>query len=272
MKRLATLALTTAAAVLIASGPTPASATDADVSRALRADQTTATVVSGLTIGSTSEGSVIRDGAIQMTLNDSAITPRSQGVSSSSHTHNATVVRDTTSGFQVLSVAKDDSHLRDEYEFPGLRLQAQPSGAVVILSGDRPAGFIEAPWAVDAAGRPVQTHFEVHGSKLVQTLAIDDKTAFPVVADPKVHSKWWGYTIDFSRGETANIAAGGTLCLATYKKVPIPNPYLAVGVAVCAVASAIATSALAAGKCVTVKLVRTPTAIVPFAWASDCYA
>lgn len=90
MKRLATLALTTAAAVLIASGPTPASATDVDVSRALRADQTTAAVVSGLTIGSTSEGSVIRDGAIQMTLKDSSITPSSQGVSSSSHTYNAT--------------------------------------------------------------------------------------------------------------------------------------------------------------------------------------
>ncbi|MEV5579751.1 hypothetical protein AB0L39_14475 [Streptomyces parvus] len=47
-------------------------------------------------------------------------------------------------------------------------------------------GTIDAPWATDAAGRPVPTDYRLEGVTLVQTVAPPSETTFPVVADPKL--------------------------------------------------------------------------------------
>ncbi|TFV29921.1 hypothetical protein E4K10_46320 [Streptomyces sp. T1317-0309] len=46
-------------------------------------------------------------------------------------------------------------------------------------------GIVEAPWAKDANGKPVPTHYEVSGNTLIQKIDTTADTAFPVVADPK---------------------------------------------------------------------------------------
>ncbi|MCI9888555.1 hypothetical protein JT358_08795 [Micrococcales bacterium 31B] len=43
---------------------------------------------------------------------------------------------------------------------------------------------LEAPWAVDAAGAPVQTHYEIRGDQVIQHVQHGPQNAYPVVADP----------------------------------------------------------------------------------------
>ncbi|MGW5864258.1 hypothetical protein ACWFRJ_19060 [Streptomyces sp. NPDC055239] len=49
-----------------------------------------------------------------------------------------------------------------------------------------PAGTIAAPWAKDANGNAVPTSYKLDGDDIVQTVETDEKTVFPVVADPKM--------------------------------------------------------------------------------------
>ncbi|MFD9885169.1 hypothetical protein ACFWZT_27315 [Streptomyces alboflavus] len=74
-----------------------------------------------------------------------------------------------------------------------------------------PVGAIDAPWAKDANGDAVPTSYKLDGKDLVQTIETNDKTAFPVVADPKLT---WGIvtgTAYFNKSETRKIADNGAL-------------------------------------------------------------
>jgi hypothetical protein len=70
-------------------------------------------------------------------------------------------------------------------------------------------GSIAAPWAYDAAGAPVATHYEVAGADVIQHV---DHTApgvsYPVVADP-TGSVGIGYYWHFNRAETKTFAGYG---------------------------------------------------------------
>lgn len=68
----------------------------------------------------------------------------------------------------------------------GSRLEVSPSGGVAILdAGGYEIGHFDEPWAVDAAGRELETSYDVSpGGALTQHVDIDARTEFPVVADP----------------------------------------------------------------------------------------
>jgi len=77
-----------------------------------------------------------------------------------------------------------------------------PAGAAVKLAGDGSAIVVgaddvplvttTAPWAVDANGQSVPTHYEVRGSTLIQVVEHQDAGfAYPIVADP-TYTYWWG--------------------------------------------------------------------------------
>lgn len=71
-------------------------------------------------------------------------------------------------------------------------------------------GTIAAPWAIDATGREVPTHYEVEGSVLIQVVEhVAEDTAYPVVADPQYSRSWFNSYIWFNRAETKTIASGG---------------------------------------------------------------
>ncbi len=55
----------------------------------------------------------------------------------------------------------------------------------------QPIAEIESPWAVDADGNPIETHFELDGDALTQVIEINGETVFPVVADPTVTASVW---------------------------------------------------------------------------------
>lgn len=82
-----------------------------------------------------------------------------------------------------------DGKAPTEYTYPvdvpaGGNVTIAPDGGVVIedANGLPHAGFI-APWAKDATGRDVATHYEIRGLNVVQVVEHAGAT-YPVVADP----------------------------------------------------------------------------------------
>jgi hypothetical protein len=59
---------------------------------------------------------------------------------------------------------------------------------------------IWAPWAVDAAGKSLPTHYTFAGTRITQEVDTTGAT-FPVVADPSI-SFGWGIYVKYSRAET----------------------------------------------------------------------
>ncbi|WP_121190900.1 hypothetical protein [Microbacterium sp. AG790] len=82
---------------------------------------------------------------------------------------------------------------------------------------DRIVGDVQAPWAVDATGAAVPTHYEVSGSTLTQVVEHGRAgTHYPVVADPTFDQpNWFQHRVRFNRAETSTIASGGAGILAS---------------------------------------------------------
>jgi len=96
---------------------------------------------------------------------------------------------------QVVTVISEPSAPTDYvYDFAladSQRLEMQDDGSVLVLNADGSfRGGIAAPWAIDAAGEAVPTHYEISGSTLTQVVNHDAAFAYPVVADP-----WMGIAL-----------------------------------------------------------------------------
>lgn len=76
---------------------------------------------------------------------------------------------------------------------------------------------VAAPWAKDANGTDVPTHYEASGSRLTQVVDHqDDDYAYPIVADPTLdRPNVFQYRLRFNRAETATIASGGAGVIAS---------------------------------------------------------
>ena len=136
----------------------------------------------------------------------------------------------------------------------GTELYTIPDGRVSVgdAEGNLLAG-VDAPWAVDATGKAVATHYTVDGTTLTQHLDYTADTVFPVVADPKITSFPGYWTISLNRAES--LKAVGTLasCAALFSKSPVPG--LKVATVACAVLAAYGTPQLAGGKCLRLHIV-----------------
>ncbi|MGW1643082.1 hypothetical protein [Streptomyces lavendulae] len=94
----------------------------------------------------------------------------------------------TEGGIRALIVVNDAS-APTEYRFgldlpAGAEVIAQADGSVAVVKGGEVLGAFSSPWAKDAGGRPPATGYRLEAGSLVQTVAFDADTAFPVVADP----------------------------------------------------------------------------------------
>lgn len=137
--------------------------------------------------GGTTATKRVGDGAVEHELGDgSSIIPavRSNGV------------------LQVMSVMNDAAAPTTfTYEVAageGGLLVAQPDGGVSVLDrAGQEAATVAPPWALDADGRSVPTHYEIDGGRLTQiidTAAVGDLT-YPVVADPGVSVTYYRYDV-----------------------------------------------------------------------------
>jgi hypothetical protein len=84
-------------------------------------------------------------------------------------------------------------------------------------NADRIIANIAAPWAKDANGVDVKTHYVAEGSVLIQVVAHRSAdVAYPVVADPYYDQpNIIQHRIRFNRAETAAIAGGGLAALSS---------------------------------------------------------
>ncbi len=181
-------------------------------------------------------------------------------------------VRGTADGVQALSVVSArTSETSATYRFPGKTLTEGRAGTVIVRKDGakgEPVGVIDAPWAKDAEGRSVTTWYQLRGDTLVQYVKPTARTVYPVVADPRVRSTWYGWSVDFTKKETNLIAAGGGACAAIAAYIPEPAVSKAVA-AGCGLIAVWAGYASAEGKCVSIKIIGR-VAAAP--WIAKCYA
>ncbi|WP_369963054.1 hypothetical protein [Leifsonia sp. EB34] len=122
------------------------------------------------------------------------------------------VIRD--SGVQINTVI-DNANAPKRYAYPmdlagGQSLQLNPDGSVIAAGADGTlSAFVAAPWAKDAKGNPVPTHYEVEGDTLVQVIDFTEATAFPVVTDPQFEWYMAIPTVKTTRAETRELMGLG---------------------------------------------------------------
>lgn len=180
-------------------------------------------------------------------------------------------VRATEDGVQALSIVSDSyAPRRASYEFPGKTLTWGSDGVVIVRTGSatgQPVAVIDAAWAKDSKGAAVNTRYTITGDTLVQVIEPTAATSYPVVADPRVRTAYYGWSVDFTKTETIYMAGGATACWAVSAAIPEPAVSKAVAVS-CGLVSAWVGTAAALGKCVSVKVLWTTT-VVP--WIATCY-
>ena len=120
-----------------------------------------------------------------------------------------------------------------------------------MLGNDRyTIGEFEAPWALDADGNTVPTHFEVDGDTITQIVETDETTAYPVVADPHFTWGWLSGTVYFNKWETLTLCSGSYNTLIALGILPFWLPIL---LAVAAVIFVYSCVARLLGMCIKVK-------------------
>lgn len=158
-----------------------------------------------------------------------------------------------------MTISKDARAPREfVYAFgDGVRPVVDADGTVELVEDAGTAlltvGKVDRAWATDAAGSSVRTHYEVRGNALVQVVAPDARTTYPVVADPRISYAWWGFTVYYNKSDTITIASGAAGCAALTVLIPDPTVTKVVA-ATCGLLAVFAGDALARGKCV--KLVK----------------
>jgi hypothetical protein len=128
-------------------------------------------------------------------------------------------------GVRILSVLKDSaapSTTTYDVTLPeGAKMKLDSLGGAVVRENGKTTSRFSAPWAIDAAGRSLPTHYTLSGNALTQLVDTRGAT-FPVVADPK----WiWdfvtsGYYFDKQETSTLAIVAGAAAGFATFAPPP----------------------------------------------------
>jgi hypothetical protein len=102
-----------------------------------------------------------------------------------------TLVHRTAAGVSVIAVL-DAAHggARATVDFTnelpkGQRLEPAQDGSLIVVDGRDVVGTVAAPWARDARGRSLPTHYEQQGEGGLRQVVDTRGATFPVVADPK---------------------------------------------------------------------------------------
>lgn len=126
----------------------------------------------------------------------------------------ANAVVPTSDGVQMLTTIKNaKAPTRYTYRVSvpdGGKVQVTEDGRAVIADGDgKVIGMVDVPWAKDANGTLVPTHYETDGATLTQVVDhTSDNYAYPITADPRISFGWLGYTLSLNRDETRYTAQG----------------------------------------------------------------
>ena len=96
------------------------------------------------------------------------------------------VSRHSAGGGQVLTVLRSKSTTAAKFTLSipaGAQVRTLPSGGVAVFSSKTAYAQLDAPWALDAAGKMLPTSYTIHGTTIIQKVDTTNAT-FPIVADP----------------------------------------------------------------------------------------
>ena len=93
---------------------------------------------------------------------------------------------------------------------------------LVVGPAGSAVGAFDAPWAQDATGQPVKTSYEIHGTKLIQTVVLDSRTTYPVTLNAPIYSAMSAAPMAASLG----VAAAASLPFVAVPADYIYNPAL----------------------------------------------
>lgn len=100
----------------------------------------------------------------------------------------SSVVEDFDDGTFRTFLHIDSEEATENFDFvfsDDVSLEAIDDGSVSVTDENgTEVGVLEAPWAVDANGEPVETEYAVQGSRVTQNVSHASVSAYPVVADP----------------------------------------------------------------------------------------
>lgn len=124
-------------------------------------------------------------------------------------------VQSTSDGLRAL-VHIDSADAPERFEFPiggdVVSLTPREDGGVdAVNAAGEVIAAASAPWATDANGADVPTHYEIVGTTLVQVVEHRDAGfAYGIVADPSWH--WWGVEFKLSHDQAQKLiwALGAT--------------------------------------------------------------
>lgn len=102
----------------------------------------------------------------------------------------------------------DPSQLTDEQIQELAKVPAEKTEPVTTI---QTVSTVASPWAIDANGGKVPTHYVINGNSIIQIVETTPSTAFPVTADPSW--VWWV-------GTAASCAAGVVSFAVAVAKVP----------------------------------------------------
>jgi hypothetical protein len=143
-----------------------------------------------------------------------AVKRRNGVVSYDNNNGSITVPVITNDGSVQINTVVQNANAPTRYAYPidmpaGQTLQLNAAdGSAYVASADGSASvLIAAPWAKDANGNAVPTHYEVNGNTLTQVIDFTSETAFPVVAGPTTTWLWWGRTAKYNKSETKQIVS-----------------------------------------------------------------
>lgn len=95
----------------------------------------------------------------------------------------------------VIDNASASHEYHFSYDFPaGYSMKMAYDGSVVIDNGTSAIGQIAVPWAKDANGKVIPTHFRVEGNTLIQVVDFSEGDAFPITADPWYDPRTWNWS------------------------------------------------------------------------------
>jgi hypothetical protein len=113
-------------------------------------------------------------------------------------------------GIQISTVLAHPGAPRTyEYEFSlpdGASIAPDGEDLLILNGSGEPVAVVDSPWARDARGRDIATHYDLSGDTVIQVVEPTSEATYPIVADPKVTYYWWGISTKFDRSTTARLA------------------------------------------------------------------
>lgn len=161
----------------------------------------------------------------------------------------------TGDGVQVLNtITNQGAPTRYDYKVSvpeGGKIEILNGGSARIVDANgNDVLYVGAPWAKDANGIDIPTHFEVDGTKLIQFVGHNNENVkYPVVADPRFYYSWGIVTVKFNSAETGYLSRAGGAAIGAYLGGPGAAFFTALG------GDWLADVAAAHGKCLVYRIV-----------------